>query len=125
MDYDMKKPCDGCPFLKGTPTKLTPGRIKEITGVMLSRNGGEFPCHKTIEYVDTGDAESEPVEKPNSKHCAGALIFAEKNGNSTQMMRICERLGMYDPAALMANREVVDSVFDDVKSMKANSAEAF
>jgi hypothetical protein len=59
------------------------------------------------------DGECERVEGPNSLQCAGALIFAEKNGNATQMMRIAERLGMYDPRKLNMDADV----FDDIDEM--------
>lgn len=52
---------------------------------MLSPDGGSFPCHKTVNHSDEGEDTS------RSKHCAGALIFAEKNGNATQIMRIMEQ----------------------------------
>lgn len=109
MDYDMKKPCECCPFRRGTAMRLTEGRVAEVVGGMLSTGGGEFPCHRTIEHTDDGGYR----EKEKAKHCAGALIFAEKNETATQMMRLCERLGMYDPEALMASQEAVASVFDD------------
>lgn len=113
MDYDMKKPCECCPFRRGTAMRLTEGRVAEVVGLMLNPNGGEFPCHRTIEHMD-GDGDNTVWRERNGKgkHCAGALIFAEKNGTSTQMMRVCERIGVYDAAALMADPEVVASVFD-------------
>lgn len=115
MDYDMKKPCECCPFRRGTAMRLTRARVGEVVGGMLNPNGGEFPCHRTIEHLEGEHGEDAGFREKNGKgkHCAGALIFAEKNGTATQMMRICERIGMYDAASLMANQEVVDSVFDD------------
>src|SRR3546814_6242388 len=101
MDYTLTKPCEACPFRRGTPMVLTEGRCEEIIGGMLSRNGGEFPCHKTLDYTDGGGGR----EKPNSQHCAGALIFAEKHENLKQILRITERLGMYDGPKLMSNQE--------------------
>jgi hypothetical protein len=123
MEYDLKKPCATCPFRRGTPMILMPGRVEEIAGNMLNPGGGEFPCHKTIEYIDDDDDGSAHREKPHSKHCAGALIFAEKNETSTQLMRICERIGMYDATALMgpANKENVDAVFDTFDEMMAHN----
>lgn len=115
MDYDMKKPCDNCPFRRGTPMRLTKGRVKEIAGMMLSTTGGEFPCHKTT--VPASDDDCERTDTKHSKHCAGALIFAEVHKTSTQMMRICERLRMYDYKALMANKAVVAEVFGSVQEM--------
>jgi hypothetical protein len=115
MDYDMKKPCECCPFRRGTAMRLTVGRVREVVGGMLKSNGGEFPCHRTIEHLTDDHGEDAGFREKNGKgkHCAGALIFAEKNGAATQMMRICERIGMYDARTLMADQEVVDSVFDD------------
>lgn len=53
---------------------------------------GQFPCHKSATVND--DNEFEATEK--SVACAGALIFLEKRNKPNQMMRISERLGMYD-----------------------------
>ena len=99
MRYDLKKPCDECPFLREGGVRLTRERIKEIAGMMLSANGGHFPCHKTTGVAGNCDGK-------NEQHCAGALIFAEKNGTTTQMMRIAERLGMYDASQLVGKERV-------------------
>jgi hypothetical protein len=56
---------------------------------------GEFPCHKTADATD-----SEFKANRKSLHCAGALIYLEKRERPHQMMRICERLGLYDRFAL-------------------------
>lgn len=113
MNYSMLKPCDACPFKRGTCMKLSKKRIQEIAGMMKSRNGGEFPCHKFLDY-----SKGEGERKDSSQHCAGALIFAEKHQNATQMMRIAERVRLYDAGKLMANKENVDLVFDTIAEMK-------
>jgi hypothetical protein len=59
------------------------------------------------------DDDDDMVEPPKSKHCAGALIFAEKHGRATQMMRICERLKMYDATKLEGH----DTVFASLPEM--------
>ncbi len=88
MNYSMTEPCDACPFLLDSGFKLA----------SLKRHAsGEFACHKTCELSDdTGNYEP----KKKSLHCAGALIFLEKRDRPHQMMRICERLGMYDRTKL-------------------------
>lgn len=87
--------------------------------MMLDSQGGTFPCHKTTVFDDnTGDLESTKT----SLHCAGALIFAEKQGRCTQMMRIAERLGCYDAQKLMADTQAVASVFSSTKEMLAEVA---
>jgi hypothetical protein len=113
MDYDMKKPCENCPFRRGTSMRLRRLRVREIVSNMLHSSGGDFPCHKTFDH----DENDECVEKPGTKHCAGALIYAEKHKRATQAMRFAERFGAYDAAALMADKEAVDSVFDSLKEM--------
>lgn len=58
---------------------------------------GSFHCHKTGEHDDeSGDF----VPTENSSHCAGALIFLEHRKQPNQMMRIAERLGLYDHTKL-------------------------
>lgn len=58
---------------------------------------GAFHCHLTGE---TDEETSELVPTAESKHCAGALIFLEKRDRPNQMMRISERLGLYDRTKL-------------------------
>jgi hypothetical protein len=116
MHFDLHVPCCNCPFLRKGGIRLTKPRVKRICRDILSDQGKTFACHKT-----TVDRDGELVEAASSRHCAGALIFSEKHGNCTQMVRIAERLGMYDPLKLMANQEVVDRVFDSASEMlKAN-----
>ena len=103
MNYDLHKPCHNCPFTSGG-IKLRAARIVEISQMMLSSQGGDFPCHKTTSHDDEGDLQA----TRKSLHCAGALIYAEKQGTATQMMRISERLGMYDHTKLEGHDTVWD-----------------
>lgn len=100
MNYDLKRPCSDCPFLREGGIRLTPNRVHRIAGMMLSTGGGTFICHKTM-------------ETKSEQHCAGALIFAEKNRTATQAMRWMERIGVYDHTKL----ESQDSVFDTLPEM--------
>lgn len=85
MKFNMTKPCKDCPFIVGssTNTTLAEGRLDEI--VEDIRNDMSFTCHKTL-------------DKPSSEqeHCAGALIFLERENRPNQMMRIAERFRLYD-----------------------------
>ncbi len=115
MKYTLTKPCNNCPFLRKGGVPLHPRRVVQIAG----NKQGEFACHKTTRPSRFDDGTR--VETKASQHCAGALIFHEKTG-STQMMRIVERLGMYDARKVMADQAVVDSVFDSLGEMiRANS----
>lgn len=85
MKYTMTTPCDACPFTMRTfPMNQ-----------LRAHASGEFACHKTCD-------EKHGVFEPNeeSLHCAGALIFLEKRDKPHQMMRICERIGLYDRTKL-------------------------
>lgn len=92
----MTTPCDECPFLKSMRHGFTIRRLFEHAS-------GEFACHKTCE-VDEDDGTFQATD--NSPHCAGALIFLEKRGRPHQMMRIAERLGMYDRRKLNMGADV-------------------
>lgn len=96
MQYTMTTPCDQCPFLD------TPGNRRGFTLRRLEEFArGEFPCHRTAE-VEEEDEEhlGDFIARGNSLHCAGQLIFNQKRGMPTQMARICERLGLFDPSKL-------------------------
>ena len=100
MNYDKRiTPCSDCPFLKKRGVRLRADRIRAIAGGVLGNPGATFACHQD-----------------ESDHCAGALIFAEKNETATQMMRICERIGMYDPKKLVGHERVFDTVNEMLKT---------
>ncbi len=127
MSGYMHKPCNNCPFLRAeSAVRLTSARVEEIAGLMLNPSGGEFPCHKTTKSCEDVGCRDEDGEcggrhrTQESLHCAGALIFAEKNDNQTQMMRIAGRLGMYDPDRLERREEV----FDTIDEMLATAVDA-
>ena len=100
--YGMTTPCDNCPFRSDVKPYLTQIRVREIERSLVR---AEFPCHKTTKHDDDG----EHVRTEAEMHCAGALILMEKEGRSSQMMRISERLGMYDHTKLNMDAPVYES----------------
>lgn len=88
MNYDMTKPCDECPFTAGSGFS-----VKRLSQFASSA----FPCHKACKVDEDGNFVPRSDKTP---HCAGALIFNEKRDTPHQMMRICERLGLYDRSKL-------------------------
>ena len=96
MHYKMTKPCDACPFLIGSGFTLASLR---------KHASGEFACHKQCDLSDEGVYEQKTNGK--SAHCAGALIFLEKQDQPHQMMRIAERLGLYDRTKLDMDAPIV------------------
>lgn len=84
MKYTMTTPCKECPFLRDSGFTFHS---------LVAHASGEFGCHKACELSEESGVY-EPKE--NTPHCAGALIFNEKRNQCHQMMRIAERLRIYD-----------------------------
>lgn len=98
MKYTQTTPCKECPFLLSMKKGFSIKRLKEFAS-------NSFPCHKSAEIIE-GEGGGEYHAKKESVHCAGALIFCEKRGQPNQMMRIAERLGMYDRTKLNMSAKI-------------------
>lgn len=112
MKYTMTAPCKSCPFRTDVPGFLTKTRIREIHATLLQQQQ-TFACHNTVDYSGDADSDEDGGSNGNvtdeSQHCAGAMILLERLGRPNQMMRICERLGMYDRTKLKMDAPVFDS----------------
>ena len=105
MKYTKTNPCGLCPFRNDDKRLYVhPERLREFAS-------GEFVCHQTAWYdEDVEDGEGGYVDNgETSQHCAGALIFLEHIERPHQMMRICERLGMYNRTKLNMDAPVFKS----------------
>lgn len=103
--YTLTEPCANCPFRIDRPFYLGRERRQEIADDL--EGGATFYCHKTLDYNDEG---SEVTSR--SRACAGSLIAMEKDEAPNQIMRIAERLGLYDRTKLNMDAPVVDSLQD-------------
>ena len=110
MNYDLVQPCDLCPFRNDN------NRLWVHPSVLEGMASGEFCCHKTGVTKEDEDGCSEIVPTKNSQHCAGVLIFLEHIEQPHQMMRIAERLGMYDRRKLRMDAPVFKSFTEICKS---------
>lgn len=108
--YARITPCHQCPFRREGGIRLHPDRAEEI-----ANQEGEFHCHETIDYDSSEDGEGRTT--PKTQVCAGFLILREKMEQPNQMMRIAERLRIYDAKRLMDGNPAVDEVFDDIDEM--------
>lgn len=97
MHYKMTNPCNECPFLLGSGFEFDS---------LEAHASGEFPCHKACEVNDESQYVPKQGRESKTPHCAGALIFLEKQERPHQMMRISERLGFYDYRKLNMNARV-------------------
>lgn len=97
MRFDLKRPCKDCPFLCGSSTNmsLSESRMNEIKEGLL--NDSSFTCHKTLD-----------LPRNKQQHCAGAMIFLERLNKPNQMMRIAERLRMYNHRELDYDVNLID-----------------
>lgn len=102
MRFTLKQPCDDCPFLKEGGVRISRARAREIGNAMISSAGSTFACHKTTQ--DSFDDDGEYSHQSSEQHCYGALVFAERNHNATQLMRIAERLGSYNAQQVIENK---------------------
>lgn len=101
--FGLISPCSNCPFRSdGAGVPLRRARVRAIERALILHT---FSCHKTIAHDDEG----EPVDLPTTMHCAGALILLEKLERPSQMMRIGERLGIYDRHKLNMDAPVYPS----------------
>lgn len=114
MNFNLKRPCKNCPFRHDVSPYVTPGRAEQILEDII-KGQGSFTCHKTLR-VD--EFTGELTEASDSEHCAGALILLEKIEQPNQMMRIMERIGVYDRTQLDMNSPVYDSPEDMLETFE-------
>lgn len=110
----MNRPCASCPFLREQVRMLRPGRKREIAAAL--RRGGEFPCHKTLNY-ETEDGN--PRRTKQTAFCAGAVLTMENGGGAgayaNQMVRIYTRIGGLNLDELQGHDLVFGSLAEFVR----------
>lgn len=114
MNYNLTKPCGNCPFRSDKLFPLHPRRALDI-----ATNDSEFACHKTVDY--SGDDGGEIKDK--SEHCAGLLIMLEQMNQPHQMMRVLERIGLYDRTKLDMSSPVYEDIDDYVSLLEERESE--
>ena len=113
-DFKLIRPCAHCPFRTDVPGYLRRERALEIAEAVAC--GSEFPCHETTVSVEEWDGDGgDMVADENSQFCAGALIAMENAGHANQVMRIAERVGVYDAERLDMKAPVVKSLHQFVE----------
>ena len=107
MEYTLRRPCKNCPFRSDIHPYLGERRAREIGEGVLNDNGS-FSCHEHNVWDE--DDQGRAFISEEKYHCAGALIFLEKQDRPHQMMRIAERIGMYDRTKLDMDAPVCGSL---------------
>lgn len=96
MKFDLVRPCPQCPFRTDVPLYLRLPRVREILNAITEQQQ-TFSCHKTLSM------------RANVQHCAGALIMLERINRPNQMMRVAERINLYDRTKLEMGSPVYES----------------
>ncbi len=95
--FALTTPCNNCPFRTDVRPYL---RRARIVALEKDLERGTFNCHKTVASLGAKGGEAA---------CAGSLILQEKLGRRPNIMRIAERLGLYDRTKLNMSAPVYDS----------------
>jgi len=117
IKFTLIRPCELCPFR----TDCLKGWLKTFSAEIADslKNDKTFLCHETTEYeedYDEDEYETPPLkETGKEQHCAGAMILLEKIERPNQMMRIAERLGLYDHTKLDMDAPVFNSLEEFVE----------
>jgi len=107
-NFNLRRPCGDCPFRDDKPFYLGESRREEIVE-SITTGDQSFQCHQTTHHDgEHFDDEGYYHAEGDEEHCAGAMTLLEKNGRANQMMRIAERIGLYDRSALDMEAPVYD-----------------
>lgn len=111
VDWDLKSPCDDCPFLRTSP--FHQGVASAIPKHVEAIQAGAFAhtCHKT----DCRPSVDGPKTfKGRAKHCAGALMMLLKTGKGFDLqLPLLQALeqGKFDCRDMLARAKADQRVF--------------
>lgn len=110
MKFELKRPCKDCPFRNDKPHhKGWLGKERATAIYQNLLDGGNFPCHKTHDYLkDDGNGFT---HQEGHQFCAGALIMLEneKTACQSQALRMAVGLRLYNPSNLDKNSPIFKS----------------
>jgi hypothetical protein len=130
--FDLPRPCENCPFRRVGGIRLHPERARALAESQSHPDGESFPCHKTVpdevqetltaietEWPEANDAFRQQgagvIWPKGMQYCAGAIVFAHKQGHQPAVLQIAERIGVLRPE--LGDRGTTDAVFDSVLEM--------
>jgi hypothetical protein len=88
MRFNLRRPCENCPFRSDIAGYLDPRRAIEIANALERKT---FACHKT-----TGADGRRRRARVDQEHCAGAILSQLKSGVQGDMVQLAERMGLLD-----------------------------
>lgn len=118
------RPCSKCPFRKDVPVYLRLDRRRQIANSLVV-DGQEFWCHETTDWTDEEiEGDDEYTQKGREEICAGAAISLHRDGGSTQLMRIAERISNVDLDKMTAKFPDVWTVREFMSLAEGSTADA-
>ncbi len=115
MNYTLTSPCAHCPFRKDIPAYLTKRRVQGFKEALVD-DQQTFACHETTKHRGGDNPFNEGAVTADTQHCAGAMVLLERLEKPNQMMRIAERLGLYDRRKLNMEAPVFKNFRDMIKA---------
>ena len=107
--FDLRGPCEDCPFRNDKPFFLGGGRAREIADSIIKDDQG-FTCHKTVIYGEDDDGEPSYDVLTRGRACGGVMVILAKMHMFNQEMRFAVAFGMFDPDQLNMDAPVFDSM---------------
>jgi Family of unknown function (DUF6283) len=102
LKFDIKRPCEHCPFRRDVPPYLH--RARQIARQMEDDHYW-FACHET-----TGMKHGKRVRRADQSHCAGLMAVLWREGNPNIAMRLALAFKMISREQLEAEQPVFDSL---------------
>lgn len=93
MKFDLKVPCDNCPFRKEGAIALEPGRLSGIV-TELEDDHKVFQCHKYVhgpkggEWKEDLNGNERYIRSGNEQACMGALAYMFRLGYVPVLLRL-------------------------------------
>jgi len=114
--FDLKRPCNNCPFRKGVGEtfKLSFWRLHEI------KQGPAFQCHKTLDYENFHDPRKRQGDHP--QQCAGLMAVLLRDKATNSIMQVAERIGKIDFSGIDPYHEAYESWAEVIKAHTCRAA---
>jgi hypothetical protein len=86
--FDLKRPCENCPFKRGHGENFLLGRerVRQIVEATA------FQCHKTLVFDYDEDGLETRSQGEHPQQCASLMALLQREGQPNQIMQVAQRL---------------------------------
>lgn len=112
MRYDLKKPCNECPYVGKIPGWIgAHDTAQDFVDVVLA--DAPFPCHCTVRHDSDAPSVTAQMEQKGNKlqHCAGYALFMSqmcKSSRRPELFRMQQRLREECDVKVLSRFEIVE-----------------